>query len=234
MQAFPEDSENMAMTGSGPLNMRPDHSQLFGNRDPEAFNDYTHVARPSGNRSVSFDPKKAADAIHGDESFGLGTSTFLDGAPAPRNAIQRALTDMDDRPTSSEGGGGFGGGGLQRKKSLAQKIRGLSQNKNGDGSGRRRAPPPPGQRSPPFDSPTSDGATPKGGDDKNPFFNDYNDAYDRKGESISVVRRERAPSNPSKGLTSGIDRTGTDKSSSENGLLKRVRSLSKPKQRRSD
>lgn len=232
----------MTMTGFGPVNQKADHSALFGNRDPEAFHDYSTNNGPTGVRPVggpraqSFDPKTSAEPVHGDESLGLGTSTFLDGAPAPRTAVQRTMSDMDDRPRSSSDGA-MGGGGLARKKSLAQKIRSISQNKNGPGyvsdapiTSRRRAPPPPGgQRSPTEATYLPSPSTPNEG---NPFFNDYNDAYDKKGESITVVRKDSEPRSPKK--PPKVERVNSDKMSNENGLLKRVRSLSKPKQRRNE
>jgi hypothetical protein len=55
----------------------------------------------------------------------LGTSTFLEGAPAPKSVIERAgVMEEDD------------GGGLSRKKSLVQKIKGRRAT-SGD-----RSPPP--------------------------------------------------------------------------------------------
>jgi hypothetical protein len=217
VQAFPADSANNSMTGFGPLNEKADHSHVFGGRDGEAFNDFTTAARrPSGSRAISFDPK-LQDTVHGDESLGLGTSTFLDGAPASRKAMmEQAASGAFEEPPSS-------GGGLQRKKSLAQKIRGIRPND----PGRRRAPPPPGrQRSSSGSSPTT-----PGGGNESPSFNNYDDAYARKGESISVAEygSRRSPSTPKK---PHLDRVGSDDTS--NGLLKRVRSLSKPKQRRNE
>ncbi|KAI5804346.1 Pal1 cell morphology protein-domain-containing protein [Geopyxis carbonaria] len=229
VHAFPADSANNSMSGFGPLNKKADHSHVFGNRDPEAFNDYTTGPRPTANRATSFDPKAAIETVHGDESLGLGTSTFLDGAPASKIAMQRTISDsMDDRPRSSSEGG-VSGGGLQRKKSLAQKIRGMKTGAPSDApiSSRRRAPPPPGGPRSPGVSPT----TPVDGNGEDPFFNDYDDAYDRKGESITVVerRRDRAPSSPKKPHP-GITRVNTDEGTG-NGLMKRVRSLSKSKRR---
>jgi hypothetical protein len=216
VQAFPADSTNNSMSGFGPLNEKADHSHIFGNRDGEAFNDFT-ARRPSAARATSFDPKSAVETLHGDESLGLGTSTFLDGAPASRKAmLEKASEVFEERPRSSSEGG------LQRKKSLAQKIRGIKP----DAPGRRRAPPPPGRQR----SPSSGGSpTTPIGSNESPFFNDYDDAYDRKGESISVVENgsRRSPSSPRK---PHINRAGMDDSNS-NGLLQRVRSLSKPKRR---
>ncbi|KAF8251958.1 Pal1-domain-containing protein [Wilcoxina mikolae CBS 423.85] len=228
VQAFPADSANNSMSGFGPLNEKADHSHIFGNRDAEAFHDYTsNGSRPSANRATSFDPKAAVETLHGDESLGLGTSTFLDGAPASRVAMQKTVTEaFEDRPRSSSDGAFGGGIGIQRKKSLAQKIRSIKP--DGPITSRRRAPPPPGGRRSPSGSPT----TPNDSKDGY-FFNDYDDAYDKKGENITAAesdrKRERAPSSPKKPHP-GLNRVGTDDANS-NGLLKRVRSLSKPKRR---
>jgi len=211
----------------GPVTEKADHSLVFGNREPEAFNDYTTAAkiRPSAGRATSFDPKAAVETLHGDESLGLGTSTFLDGAPASKAAMQRHYAEEAERPRTS----GDGGGGLQRKKSLAQKIRSISVNKNGvagEQPTRRRAPPiPTGQRSPSEGRPSP--ATPTDRNDNNPFFNDYDD--DRKGGETISVARDRAPSSPRKPHP-GISRVNTDDAGG-NGLLKRVRSLSKSKRK---
>ena len=225
VQAFPVDSANNSMSGFGPLNSKADHSHIFGNGNGEAYNDYTSNARrPSTTRVISFDPKSAIETLHGDESLGLGTSTFLDGAPASKLAIKKTEAEtFDDRPRLSSEGAFGNGGGIQRKKSLVQKFRSMEA----PIGGRRRPPPPPGgrQHSPPeARSPT----TPVSGGNS-PVFNGYDDAYD-KGENISVVdkgTRDRAPSSPKK---PHINRGSTD-DGNPNGLMNRVRSLSKPKRR---
>lgn len=239
VHAFPADSANNALSGFGPVSLKADHSHLFGNRDPEAFHDFTSTGRrdsasgkldvrPSGTRTASFDPK-ASETIHGDETVGLGTSTFLDGAPASKIAMERTMSETnDERPRSSNGGSG---GGLQRKKSLAQKIRSISQNRtnmsDGPVSSGHRRPPPPG-RSPTESkySPTTPVSATAGKNDRNPFFTEYETAYDKKSEAIAESKGERAPNSPKKPA-----RVGTGDKGSENGLLKRVRSLSKSKRR---
>lgn len=240
VHAFPADSANNALSGFGPVNLKADHSHVFGNRDPEAFHDFTASGRrdsspglidvrPSGLRAQSFDPK-AAETIHGDETVGLGTSTFLDGAPASKVAMERTMSETaDDRPQSSNGGMG---GGLQRKKSLAQKIRSISQNRpnmgDGSASGHRRPPPPGKSVTEPRYSPTSSSVPPPK-NDRNPFFAEYDNAYDRKGEAIAETEKnkgDRVPGSPKKTFKSATADKG-----SENGLLKRVRSLSKSKRR---
>ncbi len=81
---------------------------------------------------MSFDPRSKTEPVHGVESAGLGTSTFLEGAPAPKSAIEKAnaaaiMEDYDD-------------GALARKKSLVQKIKSGRRGTSGAGD---RSPPPP-------------------------------------------------------------------------------------------
>lgn len=122
MQAFPEGSLNNSLGGSGPLNSRADHNTFMGNNDDEAFRDYSTgaVARSyqGGQEGAVFDPKSQGEVIHGDESIGLGTSTFLQGAPAARTAIEKAEQDKAEQMVTD---------GLQRKKSLAHRIRNMKQ-----------------------------------------------------------------------------------------------------------
>ena len=205
MQAFAKDSANNAIGGSGPFNKNIDLAQFHG-RGEEGFTDYSrtgvtltdnaesyagasapvrygHDVRPGVDRTTSFNPTDRVEPVHGDESLGLGTSTFLEGAPAPRAAIQRRESESDN--------GGFGnGGGLGRKKSLVQKIRGINRSD-------RTATAP--MRSPEFErapqSPTSPNGKPMsaGGmarikeNKQNPFFNDYDDQYEKKGARIQIA-----------------------------------------------
>ncbi|CUS12827.1 unnamed protein product [Tuber aestivum] len=235
VHAFPADSANNALSGFGPVNAKADHSHVFGNRDPEAFHDFTASGRrPSAPGELgstkavgAFDPKKNVDIVHGDETPGLGTSTFLDGTLASRAAVQKSES-ADDRPRSPNGMSN--GGGLQRKKSLAQKIRSI-QNRTTDGpiQSHRRPPPPPNRS--PTDGPYSP-STPVGSsshNNNNPFFSDYDGAYDRKGETISMSER-RPPGSPGR-PSLGRNQTGDGKPGENGGLLNRVRSLSKPKRR---
>ena len=90
--------------------------------------------RPTvGIRSTSFDPRLKTEPIHGPEGVGLGTSTFLEGAPAPKAAIERAAMAADEEDS----------GGLTRKKSLVQRIKRRGTGTGGDRSGDRSPPPPP-------------------------------------------------------------------------------------------
>ncbi|KAF3918777.1 hypothetical protein AA313_de0200985 [Arthrobotrys entomopaga] len=275
MQAFPEGSKNNILGGFDFDLKATDHNNLFGTREPEAYLDFSagrrgsavddaiDPSRPISKRTQSFDPN-ARTVIHGDESLGLGTSTFLEGTPATKKAIEKAQVEEETlRPTTSAGY--KDGGGLQRKKSLAQKFRGKGSQKisSGDvtdkvapGFDRRHKPSksnsPTNETSPerPF-TPTSPprGAPPVNRATKvsvsqtknNGYSDDYDSAWDRKGESIQIAEderktsRDRAPSHPGVGGRSNSDnRVYTSSSPTEatsGGLLKRVKSMSKGKRR---
>ncbi|OAF63291.1 hypothetical protein VC83_00043 [Pseudogymnoascus destructans] len=135
MQAFPKDSLNNALVGGPPMNRRPNHAAFLGNNDEEAFKDFSTGGGASTNYesyggranglgaqpSVQSSTMKV-EPVHGDESLGLGTSTFLEGAPASKAAIQRTAAET----AGAESAAAKAGGGLARKKSLAQKIRGIN------------------------------------------------------------------------------------------------------------
>ncbi|EFX02111.1 membrane associated protein pal1 [Grosmannia clavigera kw1407] len=126
--AFPKDSLNNILGGSGPLNTRPDHKTFMGQGEDEAFRDFAasrEKTSSSANATV-FDPRRAS-IVHGDESLGLGTSTFLEGTPVARTTIQRReaerAQDTQDNP-------------LQRKKSLAQRFRSTKRGPREGNAGR--------------------------------------------------------------------------------------------------
>ena len=220
MQAFPKDSINMVMGGSGPVNKRMDYDKYHG-RGEEAHRDYNEaaitedVAEPyrKPEATYTYNPT-AREVLHGDESVGLGTSTFLEGAPASRAAIQRRESEYEsqqpeDRP------------GLSRKKSLAQKIRGVRPN-------RERFASPDGKNgptSPPITTGQSDSAV-------NPFFRDFNGEVKKENAQITFDEqtkptRARAPSSPKR---NELERRNTTESVGEEnskpmGLLGRMKSL---------
>ena len=246
MQAFPEGSANNALGGSGPVNSSLNLAQFHG-RGEEGFEDFSTSrkaeptfdpygadgrVRPVAPRSTSFNPRAATEPVHGDESMGLGTSTFLDGAPASRMAIQRRQSESEPLNSGMAGGGG----GLARKKSLAQKIRGIS-NSRGGGAGRLNSPEPRYGVSSPGSTAQSAGGLQKT-NENNPFFNDYDDAYEKKGQRIQIAEdtngagRARAPSSPRRGL--GLQRSVTADSAGVSagetngvggGFLNRMKSL---------
>jgi len=236
MQAFPEGSANNALTGFGPVSKKGDYSNYAGTGDNEAFSEFStgrrgsaplDEKRPSAIRATSFDPVARIEPVHGDETLGLGTSTFLDGAPASRKAIEEQKElDRQNVILGDKQKSGFGGG-IQRKKSLAQKIRSISGNRPGYQNG---LPSPSEERSSPRYTPRKDSSS-------NPFFSDYDTAYDKKSEVISVVKRDddqkgrdRAPSSPSR-IRIKDDQPEKSEGGGGSSFIKRVRSLSKPKRR---
>lgn len=243
MQAFPKDSLNNVLGGGGPLNKRPDHATFLGQADEEAFKDYSKGGQgsngyePYDNGAIRPGPPKTemnvlsattrVEPIHGEETLGLGTSTFLEGAPASRAALQRHGSESQTSPTEA--------GGLGRKKSLAQRIRGVNTRRDYGPSGRITS--PEGVYSP-------EARTPGGSRvESNPFFNEFtkgDDSKDGKKENITIVEpvrtgRARAPSSPRRGLGERLERRVTSDGSGDmppsvapktgGGFLSRVKSL---------
>ena len=205
----------MSLGGAGPVNKNINLA-LFHGRGAEGFTDYnvsganaaTEYEPYAGaeaprrgdskgvDRTAAFNPLAKADVVHGDETMGLGTTTFLEGAPAARVAIQRRESESEVNGVNH---------GLSRKRSLAQKIRGISSVKTF----------PQGQPGVSSPEPRPQTAVPSGVQsagglgkiaESNPFFNDYDDAYAKKGAKIQVAEeqkaaahapaRARAPSSP--------------------------------------
>jgi hypothetical protein len=229
MQAFPKDSLNNTLGGSGPINKRSDHATFLGNNDEEAFKDYAKGGagavgyEPYGNgypkvgkEPMLVNPSLKVEPVHGDESLGLGTSTFLEGAPASRAAIQRKETDVLLSPDEM-------GGGLSRKKSLAQKIRGISNNRREFGPSGRMTNPEGVYNSATPEYATTPNGTQSVSKERNPFFREYaigeetldvkpRDAgasHTKQGSfsqplieevGTSASGRGRAPSSPSRGV----------------------------------
>lgn len=282
MQAFAKDSLNNSMGGSGPVNKEINFAQFHG-RGAEGFTDYATSGAPNpptapkplsepfnyepyagssvpmrnGNgmtagidRTSSFNPTARVDKIYGEESMGLGTTTHLEGAPAARTVIQRRESETDQIP-------GMGSGGLGRKRSLAQKIRGISNaNRGAPFATSGRVTSPDGVHEKPG-TPTSPGAVQSAGGmpkikEMNPFFNDYDDAYEKKGQRIQIAEqhnrngsigegeeqvnaRSRAMSSPKRAAAGAIlerrvtnEGTGHGQSESNGGgggFLSRVKSL---------
>lgn len=232
MQAFPKDSINMVMGGSGPINKTLDYNKFHG-FGQEAHRDYNEAAvveeapqvyprDPATDKHYGFNPT-AQDLLHGDESIGLGTSTFLEGAPASRTAMQRRESEndaaqMDDRPS------------LGRKKSLAQRIRGVRPTRDRFSSPDARN----GTKSPPLTGPITGQS--EGG--ANPFFKDFNGAPKEVKDNTAITfeeqpkpARARAPSSP---MRNELERRNTTDNTNipeeppaakPSGLLGRMKSL---------
>ncbi|OQO00898.1 hypothetical protein B0A48_13585 [Cryoendolithus antarcticus] len=252
MQAFPANSANMALGGSGPLNSRIDLDRFHG-RGEEAFEAFTTTRKP---QPAVVDPTARAEPVHGEETVGLGTSTFLEGAPASRRDLQRRESEDVSQMT-----GGAMGGGLSRKKSIAQRFRGMSNT--------RRTPVGDNYRSPDARYELQDGqmnhlgAQSAGGpvrakytrdNEINPFDNDYENAYEKKGAQIKIAESESRPlvaknSPPRLGGASVLTRSVTadsgalrpgsgngdeGKSSGGGGFLNRMKSLKGGRRARPD
>lgn len=244
MSAFPKDSRNMAIGGSGPNNSRLDLNMIHGNTE-QGYNDFSNTARddydrlnnaarpwnPERSESYGFHSHMKAEPVHGDESMGLGTSTFLEGAPASRTAIQQR--QMENEATMAA----MDGPGLGRKKSLAQKIRGISNNRPVLRNGTISPEPNQLERTMSPSSPPTNGTPSSAKNDRNPFFKDYDQEYEKKGTQIQfqeekTAGRARAPSSP---IGVNLERKATNDSVNggvENktvggagGFLSRVKSL---------
>ncbi|KAJ3498879.1 hypothetical protein NLG97_g773 [Lecanicillium saksenae] len=211
MQAFPKDSLNNSLGGSGPLNQQADHSTFMGQTD-EAFKDYAAGARAKN--AAIFNPISRGDVIHGDESHGLGTSTFLEGTPAARTAIARHQAEEAQEAMTV---------GIQRKKSLAHRIRHMNKGP--------REYPGAGQSSPDaMPSRPADGADASQG-----YFSEFGKGED----SITVKRRDGTlspaspPPVPRRGSGAALERRATTDATSPSeeaptkptGLLGRMKSL---------
>ncbi|TAQ84653.1 hypothetical protein B7494_g7032 [Chlorociboria aeruginascens] len=238
MQAFPKDSLNNVLGGGGPINKRPDHAIFMGNNN-EAFDDYSKGGagfngyEPYSNGAIRPTPvgpegnvlsaTTRVEPIHGEETLGLGTSTFLEGAPASRTAMQRRESETAT-PTD---------GGLSRKKSLAQKIRAINTNRREYGpSGRVTSPEGVYGATSPEAIYTPGSANTPGGSrihESNPFFNEFTKGDDKK-ESITIVEPERHGSPPRRGFerrTTSDGGVGSDQPAKSlgGGFMSRVKSL---------
>jgi len=232
MQAFPKDSINMQIGGAGPVHSKLDLAAYHGitqeahvdfNEAAVVDEDAEFVRRTEQDRAAaSFNPIARIELVHGNETAGLGTSTFLEGTPASRADIARQ-TEIEAAQLAN-------GGGLSRKKSLAQKIRSVRPNL----AAQRVISPEP------MITPTSPEGAAKSNANANPFFKDYDKEYDKKGAQIAFAEeqqkpgRARAPSSPKRGY--GLERKMTGESTGGGGggpedgktgarFLNRVKSL---------
>ena len=253
MAAFPKDSANNAIGGSGPVNKNIDLAQYHGHQ-PDSFTDFNANAtngrsnmgdpigfrgnaRPGSDRVSAFNANMKVDPVHGDESLGLGTSTFLEGAPAARSAIERRTSEDDPNEA----------GGLSRKRSLAQRIRGSSNSRPRIPGGEPlQSPGAKYERTTSPEGVQSAGGLPKI-NEKNPFFQNYDEEYDNKGASIKFAQQQERTSGSDQEFSSrpndSLRRTVTESSvgvaenegkvggggSGGGGFLSRVKSLRKNK-----
>ncbi|KAI0201807.1 Pal1-domain-containing protein [Astrocystis sublimbata] len=181
MQAFAKDSANNTIGGAGPLNKRPDHKVFMGNdmhdpsgpmyagRDPH---------KPKAHEMELFDPKQRFEFEYGEETLGLGSSTFLEGTPAARTAIARNQEETAQQAVEN---------GLGRKKSVVSRFKSIKRGQsNYEG---RVTSPGAYQGHSPRPSLPSAGIT----GERNPFFAEY----DKADERITVQRKDSNVGTPS-------------------------------------
>lgn len=189
----------------------------------------TGVYRPKKGDLSGFDPASRVEPVHGEESMGLGTSTFLEGAPASKAAIgshdqeRRSSHDgsyAEGWSTTGEGGppaGATPAGGLARKKSLAQKIRGgISR-----GNGSTREPTRPNNHKVTSSSGSDELPSPIGPGAARPSKGSGGLADSSHDEDVQV-KNSGGPDS-----SSGVAKRNGSGSASGNGLLSRVKSLRK-------
>jgi len=247
MNAFPQGSANNTIGGSGPVNQHINLDQFHGT-GREGFHDFGGSTAPNlpqqpkpfqAMAAALVNPINRVEPVHGEETMGLGTSTFLEGAPASKAAIQKKQEETND-------------GSLTRKKSIAMRLRGMSNSKRYP-DGYPGPVSPSSAKSPPLSSnglsnkgrfqDRSGGVnlmdsaidSPRGGGEINPFDR-LESVSEKKAEGAYVDEdevlettpgRERSLSSPKRGI---LERRGTSNSNNEeggerSGFLSRVRSL---------
>lgn len=201
----------------------------MGHGTDEAFRDYAGTKNRKGhNLPVSsriepaiFDPVSRGNMVHGDESYGLGTSTFLEGTPAARSAINRRQVEEAQEAVD---------GGLQRKKSLAQRIRHINRGpRDFNPSGRMTSPDVVNSKM----SPDQGRLGTSVGNESNPFFADFNRGEDGFGSKPRDGNLSPPPI-PRRGSGSALERRATTDATlslteeapvKPSGLLGRMKSL---------
>ncbi|AET37557.1 Pal1 family protein Ecym_1322 [Eremothecium cymbalariae DBVPG len=121
--AFPKDGPNSTLAGAPPAANKAARNEVFGLDEDDDTYLYTSKrtgGAPSTNASsatidaikihpevTQFDAKVKADLVHGPTTQGLGSTTFLDGAPAAPIAIEEAMQKQN---------------AVGRKKSLSKRL----------------------------------------------------------------------------------------------------------------
>ncbi|GAW15509.1 hypothetical protein ANO14919_049210 [Xylariales sp. No.14919] len=224
MQAFAKDSANNTIGGAGPLNRRPDHKLFMGQEPHDATNMYAGGKDPSRSKVHEmelFDPKQRGDYEYGEETLGLGSSTFLEGTPAARAAIARNQEESAQEAAES---------GLGRKKSVVHRFKSIKRGPREYGeSGRVTSPEAYHGHSPRPSLPSN------GVGERNPFFAEF----DKTEEQISVKRKgsdAMSPLTPPPAHGAGLERRATTDATMDGpadgqtkqaggGFLSRVKSL---------
>ncbi|SCU80783.1 LAMI_0B03686g1_1 [Lachancea mirantina] len=124
VMAFPVDGPNSSI--SGVSNNKSAMNEVFGRDETEDDDLYGKSKfRPYNNNSsttisaikpdmsvTQFDTSKKTELVHGPTTVGLGSTTFLDGAPAAQSAIREDALHQAH--------------GIQRKKSLSNRLKNAS------------------------------------------------------------------------------------------------------------
>ena len=234
MQAFPKDSLSNILGGSGPLNKKADHSTLMGQHDDEAFREWSTGAPKGAEAEViprkkgevpTFDPLARGSVIFGEETLGLGASTFLEGTPAARTAIQKREEEQKQETLQD---------GLARKKSIAQRIRGINRGgRDYQNTGRLTSPEGVymSRRSPSEGGNMTSSSMQPPGSERNPFFAEYDPSKKGGEENFSVRRTDTRDLPTSPKGHGGLERRATADATNEDqpkgGILGRMKSLSK-------
>ncbi|KAI1259846.1 Pal1-domain-containing protein [Xylariaceae sp. FL1019] len=181
MQAFAKDSANNTIGGAGPLNKRPDHLQFLAQEQHDAQAMYAGERRSKREELSLYDPKRA-DVEHGEETLGLGSSTFLEGTPAAMTAIVRNQNETAQEAAERDSG-------LGRKKSVVSRFKSIKRGPREHGDGRVGSPEA-------YYTPRPSAPTGYSTNEANPFFAEF----DKGGEEQITVRRKdsnvRSPLSP--------------------------------------
>jgi len=224
MEAFPVGSANNSLGGSGPLNSKIDLDRIHG-RGAEGFTDFGR-AEQKPKLVAEYSAKARSDIIHGEASHGLGTSTFLEGAPASQKAIQEDSDAQREQTLAS--------GGIGRKKSIAQRFRGISQPRRQYGDGPRITSPEAryGSATSPQGPYSAGPISQTKATEQNPFFDEYNQAYDSKGAAIRTNETNNNGNlSPSRNplhravTTESVTSPTNEQPKAGGGFLNRVKSL---------
>jgi hypothetical protein len=222
MQAFAKDSANNTIGGAGPLNKRPDHKLFMGQEPHDVSTMY--AAKPRKDGMELFDPKQRGDFEYGEETLGLGSSTFLEGTPAAHAAIVRNQNETAQEAAES---------GVGRKKSVVQRFKSIKRGPKDYGDFGRVTSPEAYHTPRPL--PTGGPSTGGSASERNPFFAEF----DKTEEHITVKRKDSdamTPLTPPPAHGSSLERRATTDATMDGpvhghskqpsgGFLSRVRSL---------
>ncbi|ODQ66231.1 Pal1-domain-containing protein [Nadsonia fulvescens var. elongata DSM 6958] len=116
-------SYNKGFPSQKAKNLNPYNNPSASASDSLTKNMANQNINASDNSIINFNSTSKATPVHGSTTLGLGSSTFVEGAPAPKNYessnpvdINSANSGLNNNFTTNKG--------LSRKKSLVQRLRG--------------------------------------------------------------------------------------------------------------